>query len=93
MRPAEGTVESARSRRRSSWCFVGVVAANVIAIVFLEGFAPVLPDDPDSYTLIDQIRGPLIPSRRRRAPDGVRRLDLSHPEAAGSGRLAQRPDL
>lgn len=39
------------------WVFIGVVAANVIAIIFLEGFAPVLPDDPDGYTLIDQIRG------------------------------------
>jgi len=39
------------------WLFIGVVAANVIAIIFLEGFAPVLPDDPDGYTLIDQIRG------------------------------------
>ena len=39
------------------WIFIGVVAANVIAIIFLEGFAPVLPDDPDGYTLIDQIKG------------------------------------
>ena len=39
------------------WLFIGVVAANVIAIIFLEGFAPVLPDDPTSYTLIDQITG------------------------------------
>lgn len=39
------------------WLFIGVVAANVIAIIFLEGFAAVLPDDPVSYTLIDQIRG------------------------------------
>jgi len=39
------------------WLFIGVVAANVIAIIFLEGFAPVLPDDPDGYTLIDQIKG------------------------------------
>jgi disulfide bond formation protein DsbB len=39
------------------WIFIGVVAANVIAIIFLEGFAPVLPDDPASYTLIDQLRG------------------------------------
>lgn len=37
--------------------FIAVVAANVVAIIFLEGFAAVLPDDPDSYTLIDQIRG------------------------------------
>lgn len=39
------------------WLFIGVVAANVIAIIFLEGFAWVLPDDPDGYTLIDQLRG------------------------------------
>ena len=39
------------------WVFIGVVAANVVAIIFLEGFAPVLPDDPSGYTLIDQIRG------------------------------------
>lgn len=39
------------------WLFIGVVAANVIAILFLEGFAAVLPDDPVSYNLIDQIRG------------------------------------
>jgi len=39
------------------WIFIGVVAANVIAIIFLEGFAPVLPDDPASYNLVDQLRG------------------------------------
>lgn len=39
------------------WLFIGVVAANVIAIIFLEGFAWVLPDDPTGYTLIDQLRG------------------------------------
>lgn len=39
------------------WMFIGVVAANVVAITFLEGFAAVLPDDPDSYTLIDQLTG------------------------------------
>ena len=37
------------------WLFIAVVAANVVAIIFLEGFAFVLPDDPSSYTLIDQI--------------------------------------
>lgn len=37
------------------WLFIAVVAANVVAIVFLEGFAWVLPDDPSSYTLIDQL--------------------------------------
>ena len=39
------------------WVFVILVAANVIAIIFLEGFAWVLPDDPTSYNLIDQITG------------------------------------
>lgn len=39
------------------WLFIGVVAANVIAIIFLEGFAWVLPDDPSGYTLIDQLTG------------------------------------
>jgi len=39
------------------WLFIGVIAANVIAIIFLEGFAPVLPDDPASYNLIDQVTG------------------------------------
>lgn len=54
--PAEGTT----ARKISTviiWLFIGVVAANVIAIIFLEGFAAVLPDDPTGYTLIDQIRG------------------------------------
>jgi hypothetical protein len=35
--------------------FVLVVAANVIAIIFLEGFAWVLPDDPTGYNLLDQL--------------------------------------
>lgn len=39
------------------WLFIAVVAANVIAIIFLEGFAWVLPDDPTGYTLIDQLTG------------------------------------
>jgi disulfide bond formation protein DsbB len=39
------------------WAFIGIVAANVIAIIFLEGFAMVLPDDPISYNLIDQVSG------------------------------------
>jgi len=39
------------------WLFIGVVAANVIAIIFLEGFAGVLPDDPERYNLIDQLTG------------------------------------
>ncbi len=37
------------------WLFMLVVAANVIAIIFLEGAAWVLPDDPSSYNLLDQI--------------------------------------
>ena len=39
------------------WIFLAVVAANVVAIIFLEGFAGVLPDDPSSYNLIDQLTG------------------------------------
>ncbi len=39
------------------WLFVILVAANVIVIIFLEGFALVLPDDPDSYNLITQLTG------------------------------------
>ncbi len=39
------------------WLFIGVIAANVIAIIFLEGFAPVLPDDPAGYHLIEQLTG------------------------------------
>lgn len=37
--------------------FVGVVAANVLAIVALEGFAWVLPDDPTGYRLFEQLTG------------------------------------
>jgi disulfide bond formation protein DsbB len=54
--PAEGTAARAVSTA-VIWLFIGVVAANVVAIIFLEGFAAVLPDDPESYNLIDQIRG------------------------------------
>jgi len=36
------------------WLFIAVVAANVVAIIFLEGFAGVLPDDPAGYHLIEQ---------------------------------------
>ncbi len=39
------------------WLFLLVLAANVVGIVLLEGFAWVLPDDPDSYNLIDQLAG------------------------------------
>ena len=42
--------------------FMVLLAANVIAIIFLEGFAWVLPDDPISYGLIDQLQGQPIPS-------------------------------
>ena len=82
--PAEGTV----GRKISTAIvvvFIGVVAANVIAIIFLEGFAPVLPDDPDSYTLIDQIRA-ADPSRRRRARMGETARPRPTRRAAGSGR-------
>ena len=54
--PAEGTI----ARKISTaiiWLFIGVVAANVIAIIALEGFALVLPDDPTSYHLIEQLSG------------------------------------
>lgn len=54
--PAAGTA----ARKLSTaiiWLFIAVVAANVIAIIFLEGFAWVLPDDPMSYNLIDQLTG------------------------------------
>ena len=37
------------------WLFLIVLVANVIAIIFLEGAAWVLPDDPTSYNLLDQI--------------------------------------
>lgn len=37
------------------WLFMLVVAANVVAIIFLEGAAWVLPDNPTSYNLLDQI--------------------------------------
>ena len=39
------------------WLFLLVVAANVVAIIFLEGFAWVLPDDPNGYNLIEQLTG------------------------------------
>jgi disulfide bond formation protein DsbB len=54
--PGEGTAARAISTA-IIWLFIGVVAANVVAIVFLEGFAPVLPDDPNSYHLIEQLTG------------------------------------
>lgn len=54
--PAAGTTARTVSTA-IIWLFIGVVAANVIAIIVLEGFALVLPDDPLSYTLIDQLTG------------------------------------
>lgn len=39
------------------WLFLAVLVANVVAIIVLQGFAAVLPDDPTSYNLIDQLRG------------------------------------
>ena len=54
--PAAGSTASKISTA-IIWLFIGVVAANVIAIIFLEGFAAVLPDDPESYNLIDQLTG------------------------------------
>jgi len=37
------------------WLFLAVIAANVVAIIFLEGFALVLPDNPTSYNLLNQL--------------------------------------
>ncbi|MDQ1248031.1 MAG: hypothetical protein QG597_2403 [Actinomycetota bacterium] len=37
------------------WLFLILIAANVVAIIFLEGAAWVLPDDPTSYNLLDQL--------------------------------------
>ena len=54
-----------------------MLVANVIAIIFLEGIAWVLPDDPTSYGLIDQIQG-------NPDPAGVTRVRLE----CGSWRAA-----
>ena len=54
--PAPGT-SAAKVSTAIIWLFIAVIAANVVAIIFLEGFAWVLPDDPSSYTLIDQLTG------------------------------------
>lgn len=54
--PAPGTAARTVSTA-VIWLFIGVVAANVIAIIFLEGFAGVLPDDPENYNLIHQLGG------------------------------------
>ncbi|HNF04539.1 MAG TPA: hypothetical protein PL146_04090, partial [Mycobacterium sp.] len=53
--PAAGTPGRAVSTL-VIWLFIAVVAANVVAIIFLEGFAGVLPDDPAGYHLIEQFR-------------------------------------
>lgn len=37
------------------WVFLAVLVANVVAIIFLEGFAWVLPDDPTYYNLLHQL--------------------------------------
>lgn len=37
------------------WLFLFLIAANVLAIIVLEGAAWVLPDDPQSYNLLDQL--------------------------------------
>jgi hypothetical protein len=36
---------------------MSVAAANVVAIVFLEGFAWELPDNPVGYHLLEQLTG------------------------------------
>jgi hypothetical protein len=37
------------------WLFIAIIAANVVAIILLEGFAWVLPDDPTYYNLLHQL--------------------------------------
>lgn len=37
--------------------FFLALAANAVMIIFLEGFAWVLPDDPTNYHLLEQVRG------------------------------------
>lgn len=39
------------------WVFIAIVIANLVMIIFVEGFAWVLPDNPTSYNLIDQLTG------------------------------------
>ena len=51
----EASAPGRTSPNLRTWIFIGVVAANVVAIILLEGFAWVLPDDPSSYTLVDQL--------------------------------------
>jgi len=37
------------------WLFLGVIVANVVAIIVLEGVAWVLPDNPTQYNLLTQL--------------------------------------
>ena len=37
------------------WLFLGIIVANVVAIILLEGFAWVLPDNPTQYNLLHQL--------------------------------------
>jgi len=39
------------------WLFMAIVIINLVMIVFLEGIAWILPDNPTSYNLIDQLTG------------------------------------
>ncbi len=39
------------------WIFIILIAANVVAIIILQGFAWSLPSDPTGYNLIDQLWG------------------------------------
>jgi disulfide bond formation protein DsbB len=39
------------------WIFIALIAANVVAIIVLQGFAFALPGDPTGYNLIDQLTG------------------------------------
>jgi hypothetical protein len=52
--PAPGSV-GAKISTVVVWLFLIALAANVVAIIFLEGFAWVLPDDPSGYELLNQL--------------------------------------
>ena len=41
--------------RAAMWLFLGLVVANLVAIILLEGFAWILPDDPTKYHLLQQL--------------------------------------
>jgi len=41
--------------RCALWLFLGVIVLNVIAIIFLEGFSWILPDDPTHYRLLQEL--------------------------------------